>query len=41
MEIEGLLAIEDGASSRGVRTRVESFLAPWARGGAIDHGSAS
>lgn len=33
MEIEGLLAIQNGASSRFVRTRMESFLAPQVRGG--------
>lgn len=32
MEIEGLLAIQAGASSRFVRTRMESFLAPGIRG---------
>ena len=31
MEIEGLLAIQAGASSRFVRTRMESFLAPQER----------
>jgi len=31
MEVEGLLAIQNGASSRFVRTRMESFLGPAAR----------
>ena len=31
MEVEGLLAIQAGASSRFVRTRMESFLAPQVR----------
>ena len=31
MEIEGLLAIQSGASSRFVRVRMESFLAPQVR----------
>lgn len=32
MELEGLLAIQAGASSRFVRTRMESFLSPQIRG---------
>jgi chemotaxis protein MotA len=41
MEIEGLLAIQNGASSRFVRTRMESFLAPSARGAADAKGAAA
>jgi chemotaxis protein MotA len=41
MEIEGLLAIQNGASSRFVRTRMESFLAPQSRGRAEEKGAAA
>jgi flagellar motor component MotA len=32
MMIEGLLAIQSGATSRVVRSRMESFVAPQSRG---------
>ena len=41
MEVEGLLAIQSGASSRFVRTRMESFLAPQVRAGAEEKGAAA
>jgi len=41
MEIEGLLAIQNGASSRFVRTRMESFLAPEARNNVAEKGAAA
>ncbi|MDA8291650.1 MAG: MotA/TolQ/ExbB proton channel family protein [Actinomycetota bacterium] len=41
MEIEGLLAIQNGASSRFVRTRMESFLAPEARNRPDEKGAAA
>ena len=41
MELEGLLAIQAGASSRFVRTRMESFLAPEIRGKADEKGAAA
>ncbi len=41
MEVEGLLAIQNGASSRFVRTRMESFLAPQSRAGAAEKGAAA
>ena len=41
MEIEGLLAIQNGASSRFVRTRMESFLAPEMRNRPDEKGAAA
>lgn len=41
MELEGLLAIQAGASSRFVRTRMEAFLAPQARGRSEEKGAAA
>ncbi len=41
MEVEGLLAIQNGASSRFVRTRMESFLPPQARQSSAPKGAAA
>jgi chemotaxis protein MotA len=41
MEIEGLLAIQSGASSRLVRTRMESFLSPEVRARSAEHKGAA
>jgi chemotaxis protein MotA len=41
MELEGLLAIQAGASSRFVRTRMESFLSPQVRSAAEEKGAAA